>query len=228
MRMAFVALVSLGVLISCSREVNRNDWPTQSWPTASPVDQGVDEAVLSSLDAEFAAGKHGYVDGMLVIRNGDVIYEKSYSHDYDIPFRKMGQPSGIYNYYDPEWHPYYQRGPLHTMQSVTKSVTSALIGIAIGRGELPGVDFKILPYFDGMEIANLDDRKRAITLRDLLTMRAGFEWDESSVPYTDPKNSCAQMEQSEDWIQFVIDRPMAEDANPGKYVGCRIESRRDG
>jgi CubicO group peptidase (beta-lactamase class C family) len=120
----------------------------------------------------------------------------------------------MYNYYDPEWHPYYKRGQLHTMQSVTKSVTSVLIGIAIQRGELRGVDGKILQYFDGMTIANLDDRKRAITVRDLLTMRAGFEWDETTVPYTDPKNSCAQMERSQDWVQFAIDRPMAQ--NPGE------------
>jgi CubicO group peptidase (beta-lactamase class C family) len=44
-------------------------------------------------------------------------------------------------------------------------------------------------------------------------MRAGLEWDESSVPYTDRRNDCAQMEASQDWIQFVLDQPMA--ADPG-------------
>ena len=45
-----------------------------------------------------------------------------------------------YNYYDPEWHPYVKGREPHTLQSVTKSVTSVLIGIAIGRGEIPGVE----------------------------------------------------------------------------------------
>ena len=49
-----------------------------------------------------------------------------------------------------------------------------------------------------------------MTLEDLLTMRTGFDWDES-IPYEDPKNPCMQMENSEDWIQFVLDFPMKYD-----------------
>ena len=43
-------------------------------------------------------------------------------------------------------------------------------------------------------------------------MTTGIKWDESTVTYTDPANSCAGMEKSEDWIQFVLDQPMAADA----------------
>jgi CubicO group peptidase (beta-lactamase class C family) len=214
MRFARTAAVISGALVSCSGGESDKMWPTQGWIVASPAGHGMDESALSALDAEFASGKHGYIDGMLVVREGRIVYEKSYARDYDTPFKAVRQPPGIYNYYDPEWHPYYKRGGLHTMQSVTKSVTSAAIGIAVGRGELPGVDVKILPYFSELRIANLDDRKRAITLRDLLTMTAGFEWDEDSTPYTDPGNPAAQMEASEDWIQFAIDRPMAHE--PGR------------
>ena len=52
-----------------------------------------------------------------------------------------------------------------------------------------------------------------MTLKDLLTMTAGIRWDETTVDYTDPANSCARMEASKDWIQFVLDQPMA--AEPG-------------
>jgi CubicO group peptidase (beta-lactamase class C family) len=45
-------------------------------------------------------------------------------------------------------------------------------------------------------------------------MTAGIEWDESTVDYTDPRNSCARMEASQDWVQFVLDQPMA--AEPGR------------
>ena len=64
---------------------------------------------------------------MLVIRHGKVVYEKTYDHaaDYARLFAGKGAP-GIYNYYDPGWHPYYKGTKLHTMQSVSKSVTSAL------------------------------------------------------------------------------------------------------
>lgn len=187
-------------------------WPTRGWQTSPPEDQGMDSRALEALDREFAEGKHGYVNGMLVVRNGHVVFERTYRHDYDRLFVGKGAP-GIYNYYDPDWHPYYQRGELHTMQSVSKSVTSALIGIAIGRGELPGVDVAMMPYFADFKLPDRDPRRSRMTLRHVLTMTAGIRWDESTVDYTDPANSCAGMEASRDWVQFVLDQPMA--AEPG-------------
>ncbi len=187
-------------------------WPTKAWPEATPASQGVDPVVLDALSSEFAAGKHGYVDAMLVIRGGRVVYEKSYKQDYDKLFVGKGAP-GIYNYYDPGWHPYYKRTALHTMQSVSKSVTSALIGIAIGRGEIPGVDAKVMPYFSAFKIPP-DPRRDRMTLRDVLTMTTGIRWDEESTEYTDPANNCAVMEAKEDWVQYVLEQSMAEE--PGK------------
>src|SRR5260370_25061303 len=100
------------------------------------------------------------------------------------------------------------------MQSVSKTVTWVTIGIAMLRKEFPvELDAPILQYFDAYHIANVDDRKRRITLRDLLTMTAGLEWNED-LPYNDPKNSADVMESKHDWVQYVIDQPMA--AEPGK------------
>jgi CubicO group peptidase (beta-lactamase class C family) len=153
------------------------------------------------------------VDGMLVVRNGQIVFEKTYRHDYERLFAGKGAP-GMYNYYDPAWHPYYERGELHTLQSVSKSVTSALVGIAIGRGELPGVDAPLQPYLAGLELPDQDPRRAKLTLNHLLTMTAGIRWDESTIDYTDPANSCAAMEASQDWVRFVIGQPMA--AEPGQ------------
>jgi CubicO group peptidase (beta-lactamase class C family) len=197
----------LGLLLAAPTQ-----WPTKAWPEATPESQGMDPAVLDALDREFAAGKHGYVDGMLVIRRGRVVYEKSYKQDYDKLFVGKGAP-GIYNYYDPGWHPHYKRTKLHTMQSVSKSVTSALIGIAIGRGQIPGVDAKMMPYFSDFKIPP-DPRRDRMTIRDVLTMTTGIRWDEESTEYTDPANSCAVMEGKEDWVRYVLEQPMAEE--PGK------------
>jgi CubicO group peptidase (beta-lactamase class C family) len=179
-------------------------------------DQGMNRAMLASLDVELASGKHGYVDSMLVIRHGKVVYEKTYdrSRDYARLFAGKGA-SGIYNYYDPGWHPYYKGTALHTLQSVSKSVTSALIGIAIARGEIPGVDAKVMPYFADFKIPAdpLGFRER-MTLADVLTMRTGIRWDEETAAYTDPANNCAAMEGTEDWVRYVLEQPMAE--APGK------------
>ena len=183
------------------------------WPASSPEAEGLDRAALESLHSELAAGGHGYVDGLLVIRHGRVVFERSYAHDYDRLFVGKDQRRGPYNYYDPDWHPYYKRGRLHTLQSVSKSITSALIGMAIRRGEIPGVDARVLPYLAGFRLP-ADPRWSAMTLRHLLTMTSGIRWDETTVTYTDPANSCAAMEASPDWVQFVLDQPMAEE--PGR------------
>jgi len=173
----------------------------------------LDATVLDRLDADLSRGKHGYVDGFLVIRNGRVAYEKTYRHDYAKLFQAApDRVPGPYNYYDPAWYPYEHGSDLHTMQSVSKSVTSALVGIAIRRGEISGVDAKAVPYFSAYRVA-ADPRRERMTLKDLLTMTSGIRWDETTVDYTDPANSCARMEASEDWIQFVLDQPMA--AEPG-------------
>jgi CubicO group peptidase (beta-lactamase class C family) len=70
----------------------------------------------------------------------------------------------------------------------------------------------VLHYFDETKVENLDARKRRMTLQDLLTMTSGFDWNED-VAYDDPTNPSDLMEATDDWVQFVIDRPMA--AEPG-------------
>lgn len=203
-----VAIALAGATSACTQTTV--GWPTKGWASASPESQGVDTSVLEALDQEFASGQHGYVDGMLVTRNGRIVYEKSYQQDYDALFDAQDQKTrGEYNYFDPDWHPYFERGPLHTMQSVSKSVMSALIGIAIRRGEIGGTEVEVLRYFDGVEPAHADPKWEAMALRDLLTMTAGIQWDESTVGYSDPRNSCAAMEQSADWIRYILDQPMA-------------------
>ena len=195
---------------------------TNEWPVAEPNAVGLNPTALATLDADIAAGKYGLVDTMLIIRDGKQVLARSYSHDYGKIYGDLAKHegplnhdvSGPYNYFSTEFHPFYQHSDLHTMQSVSKTVTSITIGIAIGRKEFPAdLDTPILKYFDGYNIANLDERKRRITLRHLLTMTAGFQWNED-LPYNDPKNSADVMEATHDWVQYVINQPMA--AEPGK------------
>src|SRR5438270_3104373 len=101
------------------------------------------------------------------------------------------------------------------MQSVSKTVTPAIIGAAMQRGDFKaGVDTPVLKYFDISKVKNVDDRKRRMTVRDLLTMTAGFEWHEEDVPYDDPRSDSSLMEATDDWVQFVLDSPWAP--KPGR------------
>ena len=86
---------------------------------------------------------------MLVIRHGQIVYDRSYAHDYAKAYAdsvnvkgalNASDPTGPYNYYNPWWHPYYRGGDLHSLQSVTKTVTSVVIGIAIMNGDFPSLD----------------------------------------------------------------------------------------
>jgi CubicO group peptidase (beta-lactamase class C family) len=56
----------------------------------------------------------------------------------------------------------------------------------------------------------VDERKRRITLRHVLTMTTGLDWNEE-LAYDDPKNDAAVMEATDDWVQLVIDRPVVKD-----------------
>src|SRR6266850_451819 len=177
-RPAMACLWGAGVLFGCAKGPAPPGAAGAGWPVSQPAAQGMDAAALAAIDAPFASGSRGYVDAMLVIRHGQAVFDRQYAQDYVRLFAGKDPVRGPYNYYDPDWHPWYRKSDLHTLQSVTKSVTSALIGIAIGRGEIPGVEVPVLRYFDAAGIANLDDRKRRLVLRDLLTMTAGIRWDE--------------------------------------------------
>jgi CubicO group peptidase (beta-lactamase class C family) len=201
---------------STSAQAGRAAW---QWPTASPTAVGLDSTVLAALDAEIASGKFGYVDGMLVIRHGKLAFERRYAHDYDTIYGEdakkpstlnAGHPTGPYNYFSPWWHPFYRRGDLHSLQSVTKTIASVVIGAAVTNGDFPDIDTPVLDHFDPAKLANVDARKRKMTIRHLLTMTAGIDWNES-LPYTDPANSAVQLEKSADWVEFTINRPMSEE-----------------
>ena len=193
--------------------------PERTWPIATPASVGLNAAVLDSIDAEVRSGRYGFVDRFLVIRHGRIAYDKSYVHDYDRAYAdSVNVPSplsphdltGMYNYYNPWWHPTYRRGDLHTLQSVTKTVTSVIIGVAVTRGDFPSIDTPVLAFFDTTKVANIDARKRRMTVRHLLTMSDGFDWNEN-LPYTDPNNTAIGLEAGYDWIKYTIDRPMARE-----------------
>lgn len=101
---------------------------------------------------------------------------------------------------------------LHYQYSVTKSITSVLVGIAIDQGFIESTDQKLLHFFPEYEnIQNLDERKQAITLHDVLAMRTGLVWDEWTFPYGDPRNDTYDLFGSSDMIKHILDLPMSSD-----------------
>src|ERR1700704_6968507 len=84
---------------------------------AAPEALGIDSAPLASPDADIASSKFPLVDSLLVMRCGEVIFDRRYRHDYAATYDKEAHTkgplnarlTGRYNYFDPAWHPYYHR-----------------------------------------------------------------------------------------------------------------------
>jgi len=94
------------------------------------------------------------------------------------------------------------------INSCTKSVLSALVCIAMGKGLLPSAEARASDFFPALR-RETDERKHRITLRHLLTMTAGFRWQEFG-----GLNSFPTMTRSSDWVQYVWNQPMAHE--PGE------------
>lgn len=139
---------------------------------------------LLALDADFRRGLYPGVDGMVLLHRGETIFSAAYPV---IRPTLEGTP-GIYNYTDSQWHPV--REGVHTLQSITKTVLSALVGIALARGEFKSVDQPVAPFFPAAEI------DPSLSLQDLLTMQAGLAWTE--------EEDWPAMERSPDWLAYVL------------------------
>ena len=174
---------------------------TEEWSIATPSELGLSAEPLLSLHEDILQGRYGWIDSLLIIREGRIAFEQYYEHDYRAIYGEeartpgplvVNSPGGPYNYFNAFWHPYFKDTQLHSMQSVTKSIVSAAIGIAISRGDFPDLDTPVLSFFDVDKTANVDEKKQTMTLRHLLTMSEGLRWNEN-VPYIDPTNTFTVM-----------------------------------
>ena len=192
MTLRLAGVVAACLVVACGDETSapveqlgadaESYWPAASWRTASPAQVGVDERAISNLVAQLRSGSLGAEHALVIVRKGYVIADEYFA----------GWPADS----------------IHTEQSVTKSVTSLVTGIAIARGDLRGVTQPLVELYSRYApIANLDERKRALTVRDVLTMRTGMDWNEDTYAGS-PLEQLNQLQT--DWLRFVIDWPMRE------------------
>lgn len=179
------------LIISTPSIASFDYFPTEGWRMSTPEEQGMhSENLLQML--ETIKEKQIGIQSVAVVRNGYLVLD-SYTHPYG-------------------------EGQKHKMFSVTKSVTSALIGIAIDKGFIKGVDQKVVEFFPDRKILNLDERKKSMTVQNLLTMTSGLQANDG---WENNWAGIFEMMKSKDWTQFALDLPM--EATPGErfeYYNC--------
>lgn len=171
-------------------------WPTEGWRTTSPERQGVDSRVLANA-VKILREQSIPVHSLLVIRGGYVVL-------------------------DVNFHPYSGEIP-HDIASVTKSVTSVLVGLAIERGDLKGVEEKMSVFFPELSASGAGRGKEAITIEHLLTMTSGMDcgFAPKGASWRQYEAALLEMLESKDFIRFALNLPMKKE--PGsRFAYCSV------
>jgi CubicO group peptidase (beta-lactamase class C family) len=156
----------------------RDYWPTAGWRAAPPAQVGLDPEVLAKLDTN--AAYHPQLRSLLVVRHGYLVDERY-------------------------WHG--DAGSGQEAFSVTKSFTSALVGIALGDHHLKSLDQTVGELLARHLPADADPRLAKVTVRQLLTMPSGLAGDDPTAG--GDLALLVRLRQSRDWVRHILGRRLA-------------------
>ena len=188
-----IALCSSGL---CAQISSATASPTsKTWDTAAPDSVGMSAKPLRDMEDAIRAGQFKKIGSVLVAGKGKLVYEVYFDGD---------------------------ASTLRDTRSATKSITGALVGMAIADKRLSGVNARVLDLLPerARKVQNPDPRKSNITVEDLLTMSSPLEcddWNDAS------RGNEERMYVIEDWAQFILDLPirgrmqLGEHPDPPKY-----------
>src|SRR5688500_18292553 len=162
---------------------------TDGWKTSSADPAGLDPLRLAALTAALRGRPELGVHAVLIERGGRLVYEE-YFDGFDA---RWGTPLGRL---------IMGPGTIHDLRSVTKSVVSGLIGIAVGEGAIKSLDQPVVEWFPEYPELNTAERRR-ITLAQVLGMSSGLEWNEE-IPYSDPRNDEIRMTRAKEPLRFAL------------------------
>jgi CubicO group peptidase (beta-lactamase class C family) len=163
------------------------------WPTATPESAGLDGERLCGIAARLKETQAN-VHAVVIVRHGKLVFEQ-YFPGYDEPW---GMGEGRHD---------FDATTKHDMRSASKSVVSLLVGIAIDRELIKSADepvVKFFPDYSALKTAGWDN----ITLRHLLTMSSGMQWDENRA-WKDPQNDEPHLSNEADPFRYVLSKPIA-------------------
>jgi CubicO group peptidase (beta-lactamase class C family) len=165
---------------------------SDGWAVASPSEAGLDPKTLCDVVPRFVEWRQADVHGIVVVHHGALAFEHYFS-GADAQYG-TAIPNATFS-----------ADTLHDVRSVTKSVTSLCLGIALDHGWVKSLEAPVISFFPEWTDLRTAE-KDGITLRHLLTMSAGLDWNEN-VPYTDPMNSEIRMDRAPDPYRFAFEQP---------------------
>lgn len=190
-----------------SAEAHRYQPPPQlgdGWRVAGAQELGLDPKRLEAITEAISGGvEYRDIHALLIVKDGLLVYEEYFAGEDQ--HGRHGHLGRVV----------FDRDTQHDIRSATKSVISALVGIAVGSGAIRSLDQPILDYFP--EHADLaTPERREITVRHALEMTAGIAWNEwGSGSYGDAANTAFHMNRSADPVRFVLEQRVV--APPGTH-----------
>ncbi|WP_170111895.1 serine hydrolase domain-containing protein [Photobacterium frigidiphilum] len=175
------------------------DWKpviSGNWKVGDATEAGFDQAALDKLVMNIHNGQFANTHAVLIEHDGELVFERYFSGRDE----EWGRPTGVRN---------FELYSLHDVRSISKSVTSLLLGIALTDDVKQAVSKPAVNFLPDME---LETTARKITLHQLMTMTAGFQWNEMTTPYNS-SNDEVRLYRQRNPAHYVMSRPLV--SKPG-------------
>jgi len=153
---------------------NRIYWPTSEWKTIENKEKEYNTKIFQPLEHEIKS-KYKNLNGIMIVKNGYMAYERYFSN--------------------------FTAEDSHHVASVTKSIISVLIGIAIAQGHIESKEQKVLDFFPEYKTSTTDFMKRKITIKHLLTMSVPYAWKTGARGF-EPLD---RLRRQKNWIKYILD-----------------------
>ena len=194
-RRALLAGAGAALVASAAHAQDKPQGSAAGFEVVTPAEAGFVADMGERIDELVASKRAQNVHAVVVLREGRLVLERYYEGTDASRGRSLGN---------------VKFGPdtLHDLRSVSKSIVGLLYGIALARGAVPPPEAPLMKLFPQYADLAADPGRAKWTLHNVLSMTLGIDWDELSVPYTDPTNSEIAMDAAPDRYRYVLERPL--------------------
>lgn len=193
-----LALAGAGALLLTGRSSLAASF---EWQPIAPAEAGFAPDLEARLDKLIADKRAWNLHGVVVVRGGRLVLERYFEVEDNARGRPLGKVA-------------FGRDTLHDMRSVSKGVVGLLYGIALAQGKVPAPDAPLFASFPAYADLAASEGRDRLTIHHVLTMTMGTDWDETSIPYSDPSNSEIAMDRAADRLRYILERRVITE--PGK------------